>query len=103
MKVYGYHLRKTDKIHSQYWPPNTEAKLVEDATTVEVLKCPWDDNRVFLYIVWPDKFKYLLQWPKDSLEKNLPEKFKKALREKKMKTWSRQLEKNLLKDARPHK
>lgn len=107
MKVYAIHFDGSKESRSAYkalklgdWPPNTFEKDIADAIEVKLYDVPGDKTRVYLYAVWEDKYKYFCNNNLDYVKKNLPEKFKKALKDKRY-MWSKDIEKKLLKNARP--
>lgn len=98
----GYYMRRTAKVPPVMWPPLAIPKDIEDAEQVEIFNSPGSNKKsVFLYVVWPDKFKYIVSWDEDFLKLSMPEKWSDIFK-KKRKVWSEQLEKKLLKDARPN-
>lgn len=98
----GYYMRRTPKVPPVMWPPLATPKDIEEAEHIEIFNSPGKDNKnVFLYVVWPDKFKYILPWDEQFLKACMPKNLQDVFK-KKRKVWSEQLEKKLLKDAKPN-
>ncbi len=98
-KVLSIHLVRTNAWRGQ-WPPDNFFKEVDDASEIELYQDPVND-RIWLYLVWPDGYKYFVDWDSWMLKNFLGDKYKHLFK-KKLKVWDSKLYKKLLKDAKPH-
>ena len=80
-------------------PPSSNPRLLSQADHIEVIDYPGEGTRSYLYVTWPDKCKYLQAWDSQLLALFLG-KENKNLFKKKKRIWSRELHKQLLKDAK---
>lgn len=94
--LYGFHITK------QGDPPPTFGMNPAEASHIEILNDPRGEGHgAYLLVVWPDKTVYLHHWPYvQSIMTHLARSGATVAKSGE-RTWSHELEKEILADARP--